>query len=198
MSDTHPVVGPVPEGRDPDSYDRLRRRVLWALPTGLYVLGSRAGTDRNLMTVSWVTQVCLDPKVLAVGVEASSVTHRLVSEGGIFSLSLLPRHERALVRRFVKPVQDVSVDEAAGGGTMNGEEVRLAPAGAPVLAAAAAWIECRVRERVALGSHSLFLGEVDDCGVGAPGPAAGNGVEGGDDVLAEILRMEDTRMSYGG
>ena len=198
MSAAHPVVGPVPEGRDPDSYDRLRRRVLWAIPNGLYVLGSRAGTERNLMTVSWVTQVCLDPKVLGVGVEASSVTHRLVSEGGTFSLSLLPREQRAVVRRFVKPVQDVSVDEAAGGGTMNGEEVRLAPGGAPVLAVAAAWIECRVRDRVALGSHSLFLGEVDDCGLGAPGSSAGDGDQGGDDVLAEILRMEDTRMSYGG
>jgi hypothetical protein len=23
------IVGPIPEGRDPDTYDRLRRRVLW-------------------------------------------------------------------------------------------------------------------------------------------------------------------------
>jgi flavin reductase (DIM6/NTAB) family NADH-FMN oxidoreductase RutF len=188
------VVGPVPQGEDPDAYDRRRRRVLWALPTGLYVLGSRAGTERNLMTVSWVTQVCLEPKLLAVGVEQTSVTHRLMSEGGTFSLSLLPRHQRVVVRRFVKPVTQTTVDEGAGGGTMNGEEVRLSPGGAPVLAVAAAWIECRVHQRVGLGSHSLFVAVVVDCATGAPGA----GSAAADAPVGEVLRMEDTRMNYGG
>ncbi|HXZ61842.1 MAG TPA: flavin reductase, partial [Acidimicrobiales bacterium] len=66
------VIGPVPEGRDPQSYDRLRRRLLWALPTGLYVLGSRAGSNRNLMTISWVVQAATDPKMVAVGIESAS------------------------------------------------------------------------------------------------------------------------------
>ena len=35
----------VPEGRDPEEYDRMRRRVLWSLPTGLFVVGSRAGAE---------------------------------------------------------------------------------------------------------------------------------------------------------
>lgn len=33
-------VPPFPEGADPDEYDRLRRRVLWTMPSGLYVVGS--------------------------------------------------------------------------------------------------------------------------------------------------------------
>jgi len=32
------VVGPVPDGRDPVAYDRLRRRVLWANTAELYKL----------------------------------------------------------------------------------------------------------------------------------------------------------------
>jgi len=36
-------VPPFPEGADPDEYDRLRRRVLRKMPSGLYVVGS---TDR--------------------------------------------------------------------------------------------------------------------------------------------------------
>jgi len=187
-----PVVGPVPAGHDPDSYDRLRRRLLWTLPTGLYVLGSRAGTRRNLMTISWVTQVATDPKLVAVSVESSAVTRELVDEGGTFALTVLPRAERALVRRFVKPVSQVDVD-TAGAGTVQGEAVVPSPGGAPVLAAAACWFECRVAERVALGSHVLFVGEVTDCGLGAPGSAAGDDGDPG-----EVLRMEDTRMNYGG
>ena len=188
------VVGPVPPGREADDYDRLRRKLLWALPTGLYVLGSRAGSRRNLMTISWVTQVSTDPKMVGAGIESTSVTHALVSDGGSFALSLLPRSQRAVVRRFVKPVEDSEFDEEAGSGTMNGEDVRLAPGGEPVLSVAAGWLWCALRDRLALGSHTLFVGEVADCGVGAPG---GDDTADTDSVL-EVLRMEDTRMNYGG
>jgi flavin reductase (DIM6/NTAB) family NADH-FMN oxidoreductase RutF len=188
------VVGPVPDGREPDEYDRLRRRVLWSLPTGLYVLGSRAGGRRNLMTVSWVTQVAQTPKLVGVGVEATSHTHELLSEGGVFSLSLLARRDRALVRHFVKPVADSDFDEASGRGTMNGAPVRRASTGAPILDVAVAWIDCEIRHALPLGSHTWFVGEVIDVGEVEPtGPDDGtDGADGG------ILRMEDTRMNYGG
>lgn len=188
------VVGPIPPGREADAYDRLRRRVLWSLPSGLYVLGSRAGSGRNLMTVSWVTQVALVPKLIGVGVERTARTHGLIVDGGVFALSLLARRDRALVRHFVKPVLDVDVDEGSGTGTMNGEPVRCASTGAPILAVAAAWIDCEVRHALDVGSHTWFVGEVVDVGVAEPGsPPAGD-----TDDDEGILRMEDTRMNYGG
>jgi flavin reductase (DIM6/NTAB) family NADH-FMN oxidoreductase RutF len=188
------VVGPVPDGREPDAYDRLRRRVLWSLPTGLYVLGSRAGERRNLMTVSWVTQVAQRPKLVGVGVEVVSHTHELLSEGGVFALSLLGRGDRALVRHFVKPVADIAMDEDSGRGTMNGAPVRGASTGAPILEAAVGWLDCEIRHALPLGSHTWFVGEVVDVGAVEPtGPDDGaDGTDGG------ILRMEDTRMNYGG
>ena len=76
---------------------------------------------------------------------------------------------------------------------MQGEPVVSAPSGLPVLRAAAAWLDCAVRQRVALGSHDLFVGEVIDCGVGFPGDP-----DAPEDPPGELLRMEDTRMSYGG
>ena len=118
------VVGPVPAGREAGEYDRLRRRVLWSLPTGLYVLGSRAGERRNLMTVSWVTQVAQVPKLVGVGVESAARTHELLVDGGVFALNLLARRDRALVRHFVKPVHDIEIDQETGAGTMNGVAVR--------------------------------------------------------------------------
>lgn len=187
------VEGPVPEGRDPEAYDRLRRRVLWSLTTGIYVVGSRAGDRRNLMTASLVTQVATSPKLLAVSVETGARTHELVAESGVFALTVLPREERALIRHFVKPVSEIDVDPRTGAGTMQGEAVLAAPSGAPVLKAAAAWLDCAVRQHLPLGSHGLFVGEVTDCGVGPPG-ASDDAAE----VTNEVLRMEDTRMNYGG
>jgi flavin reductase (DIM6/NTAB) family NADH-FMN oxidoreductase RutF len=182
------VVGPVPEGVDPEEYDRRRRRALWAMPSGLYLIGSHATVDGvarwNLMTANWTMQVSLRPKLVAVAVDAEAVTAALIDTSGAFSVSLLERADRGVVRRFVKPVTEIETDPAGRPRTMAAEEVDLAPSGAPVLARSAAWIDCRLHERRPLGSHVLYVGEVT--------------AVGGESEGKEILRMEDTRMNYGG
>jgi flavin reductase (DIM6/NTAB) family NADH-FMN oxidoreductase RutF len=161
------------------------------MPTGLYVIGSRARSDgaieRNLMTANLVMQVATEPKLVAVAVDAAAVTHRLVVAGGCFSVSLLLRGDRVVVRRFVKPVPDAAVLPDGDGRaiSMAGEEVCEQATGAPILRRAVGWLDCEVRRRIDLGSHGLFVGEV----VAVGGPE-------GD--LPGVLRMEDTRMSYGG
>jgi flavin reductase (DIM6/NTAB) family NADH-FMN oxidoreductase RutF len=174
------LIGPFPSGMEPAEYDRLRRRVLWAMPSGLYVLGSRAGSRRNLMTLNWASQVASDPKLLAVSIEAAALTHALVREGRVFALNIMDRNDRAVVRKFVKPLVDLGDPSE-----LAGFPVRSDVTGAPILELAAAWIECEVRQEVPCGSHTLFLGEIVGCGTRA-----------GHDF--EVLRMEDTRMNYGG
>ena len=186
------MIGPVPAGVDPEEYDRARRRVLWSMPQGLYVVGSRAGGDRNLMTCNWVMQVATDPKLVAVGLDATSVTARLVRLGGGFAVSLVDRADRAVVRRFVKPVTDVVLDGAGRVVAMAGVPVTELASGRAILRRHAGWLDCEVRNRVALGSHDLVVGEIVAVGeAGGAADAGGAGIEG-------VLRMEDTRMSYGG
>jgi len=171
--------------------DRLRRRVLWAMPTGLYLIGSRAAeggvVTRNLMTANLVVQVATDPKLVAVAIDVTAVTHRLVVSGGCFSVSLLARADRSVVRRFVKPVapEAVVTDGSGRAASMAGEAVFEAATGAPLLSAAVGWLDCEVRHRLDFASHGLFVGEV--VAVGGP-----------ETVPAEVLRMEDTAMHYGG
>jgi len=148
---------------------------------GLYLLGSRSIERRNLMTINWAMQVSIQPKHIGVSIEASALTHSLVSEGGCFSLSLLSQDQRAEVRKFVKPAVH---DPVAG--TLSGVPYREALTGAPIPEMAVAWLDCELRQRLDVGSHTLFVGEVVDAGF----------AEGGED--APVLRMEDTRMSYGG
>jgi flavin reductase (DIM6/NTAB) family NADH-FMN oxidoreductase RutF len=177
-------IGPFPPGVDTpeqqEAYDKLRRRVLWTMPSGLYVVGSRAGDRRNLMTLNWATQVSFEPKLLGVAVEKAAVTHELIDKGGSFTLNTVARDDRAIVRKFTKPVEH---DAAAG--TLNGFAFHDGRTGAPVLDQAAAWLDCEVRQTVDCGGHSFFIGEVVDAGFQR-------------DEGSEVLRMEDTRMSYGG
>jgi flavin reductase (DIM6/NTAB) family NADH-FMN oxidoreductase RutF len=176
-------IGPFPEGvtseEEQVEYDKLRRRVLWTMPYGLYVVGSRAGDRRNLMTLNFATQVSFAPKLVGIGVEKTALTHELIAEGGSFVINSVSREDRAIVRKFTKPV------EQGPDGALNGFAVHDSPTGAPVLDQAVAWIDCEVRQPVDCGGHTFFIGEVVD-----------SGFQQAEDT--PVLRMEDTRMSYGG
>jgi len=174
-------VGPFPEGVDPEEYDKLRRRVLWTMPSGLYVVGSRAGERCNGMTLNWATQLSFDPKLLGIAVEDAAFTHELIVEGGVFSLNILDREDRAIVRKFTKPVE---VDVEAK--TLNEIPFHDGVTGAPILDQAVAYVDCEVRQSVDTGDHTLFIGEIVDSGFHT------------EDEETPVLRMEDTRMNYGG
>ncbi len=173
-------VGPFPAGVDPDEYDRLRRRVLWTMPSGLYIVGSRDGERRNGMTLNWASQLSFEPKLLGISVEKEAFTHELIAAGGTFSLCIIDREDRAIVRKFTKPVD---VDAAAR--TLNGFPYRDGVTGVPILTQAVAYVECEVRRAVDVGDHTLFVGEVVDAGFSKA-------------EETPVLRMEDTRMNYGG
>ena len=166
-----------------DEYDRQRRRVLWALPTGLYLIGSRHGDAVNLMTANLVVQVCLEPKLVAVAVEAGSVTADLIGRGECIH-GVAPGAPGQGRRAPLRQARARRARDATGAVTaLSGHEVReVGPARLPVLAAAAGYLVCTVVRQDPLGSHTLFIGEVGEVG-GEP---------------AEVLRMEDTRMHYGG
>jgi flavin reductase (DIM6/NTAB) family NADH-FMN oxidoreductase RutF len=166
-----------------DEFDRHRRRVLWALPTGLYLIGSRSGEAVNLMAANLVVQVCIEPKLVGVALERDSVTAGLVAQGGGFTISLLSRDDRDVVRRFAKPVREVERGPDGAVLAMSGHPVtEVGPNRIPVLAAAAGYLACVVTRAEPLGSHTLCIGEVAQVG-GEP---------------SDVLRMEDTRLHYGG
>lgn len=157
----------------------LLNRVLWKIPNVLCLVGSRAGDEWNAMTTSWVTQVSMEPVLVAVSVDTSAVTNRLIRDGGFYSVNLWDREDTRPFVKFSKP----AVKE---GMTLNGRAIREGRTGVPVFEEAVAWMECRVWQTIEVGTHDVFLGEVVDAGFH---PEV-------DDPL--VARMEDTRMKYGG
>ena len=166
--------------------DELVNRITWKIPNALALVGSRAGEERNAMTTSWITQLSMEPVLIGVGVENAAVTHRLISDGGSFTVNLWDAEN---TRPFVKFSKPAAYEVAAGGdgpatGSLNGWSVYEAATGAPVFVDAAAWLDCEVRHSVDLGTHTLFIGELVAADIN------------NDEV--RLASMSDTRMKYGG
>ena len=157
--------------------DELVNRVCWKIPNTLALVGSRSGEEWNAMTTSWITQLSMEPALIGVGVDNSAVTHRLINEGGSFTVNLWPSDDTKVFVKFSKPA-------TRDGNSLNGWAVRPAGSGAPVFEAALAWIDCEVRHRLDLGTHTLFVGEILDAAILDDERRAAN--------------TSDTRMKYGG
>lgn len=157
--------------------DQLVNRLTWKIPNALALIGSRSGDERNGMTASWITQLSMEPVLIGVGVDNTAVTHRLISEGGSFTVNLWNAEDTRVFVKFSKPATYAD-------GTLNGRPVREATTGAPVFTEAIAWMDCEVRHAIDLGTHTLFVGELVDGDIHVD--------------EARSASMSDTRMKYGG
>lgn len=161
--------------------DELLNRVTWKIPNALALVGSRAGDERNAMTTSWITQLSMEPVLIGVGVDNSAVTHRLITDGGSFTVNLWDADDTRVFVKFSKPA---TYEETGDGATLNGRAVHAATTGAPIFDEAIAWVDCEVRHDIDLGTHTLFVGEVVGAAI--------------NDDDARPASMNDTRMKYGG
>lgn len=161
--------------------NELLNRITWKIPNALALVGSRAGDEQNAMTTSWITQVSMEPVLIAISVDNDAVTHRLIADGGSFSLNLWSSDDTKPFVKFSKPA---TVGDDDGATTLNGRPVRAAATGAPVFDEALAWLDCEVRHRHDYGTHTLFVGEPIDGGI--------------NDDEVRAAAMSDTRMKYGG
>ncbi len=159
--------------------DELINRITWKIPNALALVGSRAGDEWNGMTTSWITQLSMEPVLIGIGVDNDAVTHRLITDGGSFTVNLWSADDTRVFVKFSKPATF-----EPEGMTLNDRSVRAGVTGAPVFEEAIAFMDCEVRHAHDLGTHTLFIGEVVDAGVSD------------DEVRAAA--MSDTRMKYGG
>ena len=138
-------------------------QALYQVTHGLYVLTSALGERINGQCLDALMQVTNVPPRVAVGVGKRSLTHEMIAESGIFTVNVIDRQESACydtVKHFGFQ-SGRKVEKFATVGFERGE------LGAPILACAKAFYECRVdpAKTVDLGTHSLFVGLVVRAGV---------------------------------
>lgn len=128
---------------------------LYPLPVVLVTCGDFMG-DRNAITLAWVGTVASEPPAVAIGVRPTRYSYGLIQRYGDFVINL-PRAEHVDILEYCGTVSGRNEDkfEKAGLTPERPENVR-----APLVAEFPVNIECKVKNRISLASHHVFIGEV--------------------------------------
>lgn len=139
------------------AYERTAhiRSAMRKLHYGIYVLTCGAGDQARAATVTWVTQISLQPRRIAVAIRRNGHMVAALRAADAFALNMAAEGDRELAGAFFKHVEPAD-------GALAGYPFEAGPlTGAPLLLDAIAWLECRIVEEANQGGdHSLFLADV--------------------------------------
>ena len=118
---------------------------------GIYVLTTRHDDTINGMIASWVSQVSHDPPLIMVAVHPNRYSHDLLEKSGHFALHILASDQKHLLARFKGPDPGAKFASSAW---------HEGVTGCPILADCIGSVECRIRQTLKPGNHTLFIGQV--------------------------------------
>ena len=129
--------------------------MLYPLPAVLVTTRSREGKD-NVCTVAWTGTVSSDPVMVSISLRPSRLSYTYLKETGVFVIHLTT--EKLLFATDfcgVRSGRDLDKFEAMHLTKIPAEKIDCS-----VIAESPAVLECRVKEEIPLGSHTMFLSEV--------------------------------------
>jgi 3-hydroxy-9,10-secoandrosta-1,3,5(10)-triene-9,17-dione monooxygenase reductase component len=143
------------------SGDELRS-LLGRFPAGVAVVTVDAGGQRLGLTVGSLVGLSLEPPLVGFSISRQAALHELLREAGGCAISLLAAGQDGLAEHFSRGVPPI--------GMWGGVATEPSARGAPRILGALGWLECAVREEVPVGTHTLFVCEVErvEHGVDAP------------------------------
>ena len=134
------------------------KQALYKIGYGLYVLSSRTGEKDNACIVNAVMQVTSSPMRVALAVNKENLTHDMIRDSGVFTLSMLTEETPFdLIRHFgfqsgrqADKFDGTFPAQRGENGVMHLDQF------------VNAWLSCRVVSTTDLGTHTLFLADVED------------------------------------
>jgi flavin reductase (DIM6/NTAB) family NADH-FMN oxidoreductase RutF len=138
------------------------RELMRRVPAGVAVVTVDVDGERLGLTVGSLVSLSLEPPLVGVSISRQAALHELLRRSGGFAVSLLAAGQEWLAQHFARGVPPIAL--------WHGVATREGAAGAPLLAGALGWIECRTWAEYAAGDHTLFVGEAlsVELGVAAP------------------------------
>jgi flavin reductase (DIM6/NTAB) family NADH-FMN oxidoreductase RutF len=128
---------------------------LMPVPAVLVSCRDPDGRD-NLITLGWVGVVCSSPPMLGIAIRPGRHSHPMIVASGEFGVNVpAAAQARAVDHCGIASGRDEDKFQATGLTRLPGLAIR-----APLVAECPINLECVVRQRLSLGTHDLFLGEV--------------------------------------
>lgn len=145
------------------------KKAMYALSYGLFVLTARQGDKDNGCIINTAMQVTTEPNRVVIAVNKSNYTHDMVLETGKFTLSVLSEQAGfPLFQRFgFQSGRDVDKFQDFQPHVRRGDNGVLR-----VTRGTCAWLSCAVASVLDLGTHTLFLADVEDGELISAAPAA--------------------------
>jgi len=138
----------------------MDKAAFYKLSYGLYVVSSRKDDLFNGQIANTTFQVTSEPPTIAVGINKQNLTYEYIKASGKFAVSVLSK---------LAPMQLIGLLGFKCGRDINKFEnlnIRLGKTGVPiVLDNTIAYIEAEVVNEMDCGSHTIFIGQVRDCGI---------------------------------
>jgi len=155
----------------------IKKKLLRKIPYGLYVIGVKSGDDLHGLTGSWLTQVSMNPPVIAIGIREGTKSLEMIKQGKVLTVNFISKGGRAIIEHFFKSA-------TREGNRLGQYAFHTGKTGAPILDEAIGCLECEVKQIAdGFGDHAIVIAEVVEADLPSD---------------ADSLVMSDTPWHYGG
>ncbi len=138
----------------------MNTKAFHKLSYGLYIIASEHEGEKAGYIGNTVFQVTSTPPQIAISCHKNNFTMGVIQKSNLFSISVLK--------------QDLDISIIRNFGYQSGKDIdkfknidsKKFSTGVPLVAnASVAWFECEVVQKIDVGSHILFIGEIKDSGL---------------------------------
>ena len=130
------------------------RAMMGHFATGVTVVAARHGPLLAGMTANAIASISLDPPLLMAGINRRSETHVAIVGSHSFAVSVLGADQQAIAECFALPTTAAKLQRFCD------VPWHEAETGSPILDGAIAYLDCRLSESHAVGTHTIFIGEI--------------------------------------
>ena len=119
-------------------------------PAGVSVVVADAEGRRAGLTVSSLTSLSLEPRLIGISIALEASLHELLRDAGEWAVSVLSGEQGEIAQHFARGVPPIAL--------WNGIDVREDDP--RLLVGAVGWIVARTVDEVRTGDHTFFVGEI--------------------------------------
>lgn len=155
---------------------KAKKTALRGITYGLYLIGTKDESGVNAFAGNFLTQTSFEPPLVTLAVKAGTRSQKQIASKEQFSVNILESGQKDMVTAFFRTL-DVDDNKLAG------YEFYKEETGCPIFKDALSFFECSVVDRIEIGDHFIYVGEVINAGVHRAG---------------DPLTMKETGFYYGG